>query len=277
MDDLAVHEAVFVHCLLHVLVVVEHTQLLALGFMDGVFGQGVQIRVLQTVIIAVRAEQRTCPTITFGQELFLLAVEIDDVEVTVQHAAFIGKIIDELFIFINILDFIDLPIAGSELFDFTAQGYFVDVVESVALGSDNHRLSVFQEIIVVGHVQPFVVAVGIDDVLLLGDGVVADEIELVLMTVQFQNHSILAVGQPIDPWEVAVGVVTQIDFGEGFCGNIIDVNVHQGVVLAGFRVFVFEIGRVELVVQSEVVLLHATLVEAQEGNLATVGRPGGCA
>ena len=207
MDNLAVYETVFVHRLFHVLVVVQYTQLLALGFMDSVFGQGVQIGVLQAVIVAVWAEQRTCPAVALCQKLFLLAIKVDDIQVSVQYAAFVGEIVDEFLAFVNILDFIDFPIAGGELLDFAAQGHFVDVVEPVALGGDNHRLSILQEIVVVGYIQPFVVFVCINDILLLGNGVIADEIELVLVAVQFQDDGILTVGQPIDAREVAVGVV----------------------------------------------------------------------
>lgn len=166
------------------------------------------------------------------------------------------------------------PLAGGQLLDAAAESHFVDVVEAVTLGGDNHRLAVFQEIVVVGDVQPFVVFVRVDDVLLLGRGVVADEVELVLVAVEFEHDSVI-VGQPIYAREIAVGVVAKIDFGKLRSGNVIDVNVNQGVVFACFRIFVFEVGRVEFVVEGEVVLFHTAFVEAQEGDFLAVGRPGG--
>ena len=84
-DDLALHEAIFVHRFLHVLVVVQHTQLLASLVVDGVFRKCVQVGVLQAVVVAVRTELRARPTVSSSQQLFLylLAVIIDDVEVAI--------------------------------------------------------------------------------------------------------------------------------------------------------------------------------------------------
>ena len=275
VDNLAVHKTVFVHRLLHVLVVVQHAQLLAALFVDGVFGQGVQVGVLEAVVVAVRAEFRARPTVAFGQKLFLLAIEVDDIEVAVEHTGFVREVIDEFLFLVHILDFIHFPIAVGQLLDFSAKRHFVDVVEAVALGGDNHRVVVGEEVVVVGHVQPFVVLVGIDNVLLSGGGVVADEVKPVLMAVELEDDGVLAVGHPIDAREVAVAVVAQIHLGETLGGDVVDIDVHQGVVLAGLGVFVLEVGGVELIVEGEVVLLDAAFVEAQEGDLGAVGRPGG--
>ena len=114
---------------------------------------------------------------------------------------------------VNILNLIHFPLTISQLLDFTAKRDFIDVVEAVALGSDNHGIVVLQEIVVVGHIQPFLVDILIDNILRFCNSVIADEVELVLMAVELQHDGVAAVGQPIDTRKIAIAVVTEIDTG----------------------------------------------------------------
>ena len=119
-----------------------------------------------------------------------------------------------LFVFINVLDGVDFPFAGSQLRDVSAKGHFIDVVESIAFRGHDHRFPVFQKIIIVGNIQPFVVFVRVDDILNFCAGIIANEVKLILMSVEFENNRILTVGHPVDTREIAVGIVTEVNFGE---------------------------------------------------------------
>ena len=166
-DDLAVHETVRLHHVLHPEIVVQHAQLLAGLVADGVLRKRVEVGILQAIIVARRTELGARPAVAGGQQLFLLllAVIIDDVKVAVQHAGFVGEVENLLLCLVHILDFIHLPLPVSQLFDLAAERHLVDVVESVAFGGHNHRVVVLQKIVVVGNVQPFVIQVCIDNIL----------------------------------------------------------------------------------------------------------------
>ena len=84
------------------------------------------------------------------------------------------------------MNLIHFPLAVGQLFDFAAERHLVNVVEAVALGGDNHGVVVLEEVVVVGHIQPFLVDILIDHILHFGLGVVTDEVELVLMAVELQ-------------------------------------------------------------------------------------------
>ena len=84
------------------------------------------------------------------------------------------------------------------------EGHLINMVEAVALGSDNHGIVILKEVIVVGHIQPFLVNTLIDNVLSLSFGIITDEVKLFLMAVELQHDGIATVGQPINAREVAV-------------------------------------------------------------------------
>ena len=84
------------------------------------------------------------------------------------------------------------------------EGHLINMVEAVALGSDNYGIVILKEVIIVGHIQPFLVNILIDNVLILSFGIITDEVKLFLMAVELQHDGIATVGQPINAREVAV-------------------------------------------------------------------------
>ena len=91
------------------------------------------------------------------------------------------------------------------------------------------------------------------------------------MAVELQHDGVAAVGQPIDAREVAIAVVAEVEARVRARGEVVDVHLHEGIVLTGLRVFVLEIRGIELVVHRDGVLLDAALVEAEIGDFAAVG------
>ena len=109
---------------------------------------------MQAIVVAVRTKLSAGPTVTRSQKLFLnlLAIEVDDIEVAIQHTRFVGEVVNLLLGFVNKLNFIHFPFAVRQLFGFATEDHFVDVVEAVALRSDNHGVVIGKEIVVVSNV-----------------------------------------------------------------------------------------------------------------------------
>ncbi len=73
----------------------------------------------------------------------------------------------------------------------------------------------------------------------MGGEIAFEKFQFVLMTVQFQDHQISRIVQPIDSWEIAVAVIPQINSLIGVVFHIVNMNLHQRIVFSCFGIFIF--------------------------------------
>ena len=256
------------------MVVLHHVQLFAVGLVQRIDGRCVEVGPDIAVVGGVAVEGGGVPAVAAGEQLFAFPVKIDAVEVAVQRAGFVGEVVDPLVLLIHRADGCHLPFAGSDWGEtLLVHVHHIEMVEAVALRSDNHPFVIFEEIIFVRDVQPAVVHIGIYFAHLSVRGVVAVEHHFVLVAVHFQDDQLFGVGQPVEAGNVAVAVVAHADGFPALRLHIIQVHGHQRVVLARLGVFVMVFVGVELAPHYHVELLHPRFVKAEVGEVAAVGRP----
>jgi len=114
-------------------------------------------------------------------------------------------------------------------------------------------------------------------------GVCQQNLQLVLVAIQFQDRQFLRVCCPLDPGNVVILPLAQLHGGGDAVFDVVHVYAHLGIGLSGFRVFIRVIrgiegigfdGRALSLEKIHGILLHGRFIEFHESDGRTVRCPG---
>ena len=149
--------------------------------MEGVDGRGVGIGEGADVVLAIGTEGGAVPARFVAKTFFLLALEVDRIELLVERRSLMGKIVDDTLFLVDRTDRHHIVAAFGNLVDQLAiQVVHIDVVVAVALGGEKHVLAVVEEHPSVGHFDVGIVLLGVEGADGTRAGICQKQLHLVL-------------------------------------------------------------------------------------------------
>ena len=206
--------------------------------------------------------------------LEFLATELGHKETLVYGTVLTAGVVYTLVGFVDATDINDIVFTRSNLsFQFTIHAVEIDMVVAILLASDNKRLAIGEEFPCFGNLDISVVCLGIERFKDTCRGVGKEQFHAVLQTVHTHKRKNLGILGPLHAWQVLVVLATRIEADGIAVGEIVDIDVDNGVILTSLGIFIVVILRIESTPCLHRELLDVALIKTIVGYTTGVGAP----